>query len=1284
MHRWVPGASACAWLLSCLVLPSGSARADIAPGAYTVSSDYLLGMEALDRGRLDEAIAVLERVVAADPGFSGARMELARAQFASGNYARADSEFRYLLAQSPPARVRAVIQRYLDAIPGRSLLARSRWSGALQLGAGYDSNANGSTSDETFLGFTLNPRNVETGSPFGELTASGGQSMRLAPSVGLVNSLQFSHRTNPDASFVDQSTVSLGSAVLWPGGAYRFNAGVDAHWSWLDAEVHDRGFNLGGGVSRSFGVYDASLSFRAGDVSYRDATLDILDVRRFLTGVSVTRSDLLGYPVRGGVALFGGTDHAKASGSPYGNNRFGARAFGTWQLRPDSAVYGELSNLRTHFDGDFFASDRRDRQFALSVSYERQGFPAAGWSVAPRLRYVHNDSTIALYEYDRLEAMVFIRRSFQRDPVRTAQIRLASVQPSASVVARDTGQASSHGSIAVASGRPAAADRASSAEGASAIPHESAWSPDALTAVPQTASALAGVTTRDFAAAPGPEPSFPRKPERRIEVVSPLGMHLDVTHPSLPGIPRVATAISVPGSSRGPFTASTTEPHDTFEFGAGGSLMQFNESFGNGSTLPATYLAGNAAPLDFGSNGASGIRWGRWSMNDASVMTTSGAESLDLRHASLHWIAGPLFEVSPVIPVSGSINFVLAGGTSPTDNLGNVGTLAAGVLTADFTHQQVRTQLSVDVNGYNWFATGSGPLTPSSRAFSGTFGTVLVDGRIAGSGEFSGFLSAGALTPDQINGVGLSYRLSSSAHGLGDISGVAAFVPGGVYPLVPPVVQRDIAYAAGHLFTRDIVGATTETSTTQLALDPAGNIRRFHAPVPGSMNGTLALGMAANVDAGFHAATGLRWGRWTGDAIDLTVPPGSSVSSDFSNRSLHWIVGNEFASPPVLPQTGTASYALVGHTNPTDTLGRVGSLGSASFEANFTTRSVTSEMTLTVGGLDWYARGEGTWSIGENNFTGSYHDVQVQNIARGRGMMYGFFTMPRALGGTTPGAGLSFSITDNFGQLGVVSGALAFAESTESVDVTPPALRERDVAYISPDANQPAVHRQAANDYSLDANFNLTGFAGRVSAVPAEPARYTIGTTAVAESGAAPAALLRWGRWAGGEIDVLNLASDAPYTIDATQRSLHWVESADSVAAPVMPMFGTANYTLAGGTAPTDQFGNTGVLRQADLAADFTNQLVSTTLSLSIDNVDIVATGNGSIGAAAGLPAHHFIGAMTGGTVNTTPGNVQGTFSGFFTAPGTTPGIPAGVGLTYSIDVDAGARVMDGAAALRP
>ncbi len=72
---------------------------------------------------------------------------------------------------------------------------------------------------------------------------------------------------------------------------------------------------------------------------------------------------------------------------------------------------------------------------------------------------------------------------------------------------------------------------------------------------------------------------------------------------------------------------------------------------------------------------------------------------------------------------------------------------------------------------------------------------------------------------------------------------------------------------------------------------------------------------------------GLRWGRWEGGAIDFTVPPASSRSHDMSSESLHWIAGNEFGSPPVLPQTGTATYTLVGNTSPTDTLGNVGTLG---------------------------------------------------------------------------------------------------------------------------------------------------------------------------------------------------------------------------------------------------------------------------------------------------------------------------------------------------------------------
>src|SRR5688572_13360997 len=64
MQRWVPAASACAWFLSCAFLPSSPARADIAAESFPVSSDYLRGIDALDNGRLSEAISALERVVA--------------------------------------------------------------------------------------------------------------------------------------------------------------------------------------------------------------------------------------------------------------------------------------------------------------------------------------------------------------------------------------------------------------------------------------------------------------------------------------------------------------------------------------------------------------------------------------------------------------------------------------------------------------------------------------------------------------------------------------------------------------------------------------------------------------------------------------------------------------------------------------------------------------------------------------------------------------------------------------------------------------------------------------------------------------------------------------------------------------------------------------------------------------------------------------------------------------------------------------------------------------------
>jgi hypothetical protein len=178
--------------------------------------------------------------------------------------------------------------------------------------------------------------------------------------------------------------------------------------------------------------------------------------------------------------------------------------------------------------------------------------------------------------------------------------------------------------------------------------------------------------------------------------------------------------------------------------------------------------------------------------------------------------------------------------------------------------------------------------------------------------------------------------------------------------------------------------------------------------------------------------------------------------------------------------------------------------------------------------------------------------------------------------------------------------------------------------------------------------------------------------------------MLRWGRWTGGTVDVTNLVTNISHTVNLSNQSMHWVESADSAAPPVMPQFGTATYAVIGATPPTDRVGNAGFLHNATLAADFTNQLVSASLDITINQVNVVATGVGTIGALGGLPAHHFSGAINGGVISTTQGTPQGTFSGFFSGPGgTVSGVPGGAALTYSITDGQGLFTIDGAAAFR-
>ncbi|AIY66927.1 FecR family protein [Pseudoalteromonas piratica] len=203
----------------------------------------------------------------------------------------------------------------------------------------------------------------------------------------------------------------------------------------------------------------------------------------------------------------------------------------------------------------------------------------------------------------------------------------------------------------------------------------------------------------------------------------------------------------------------------------------------------------------------------------------------------------------------------------------------------------------------------------------------------------------------------------------------------------------------------------------QLTLDERGNLIGFTAN-----DGNYSIGNAANKNLGFDPITGFRWGRWQGEEAQFNDTP-----LDLTAKSLHWLTNDlansgEFA----LIQTGSASYQLIGNTEPTNNLGDTGVLGSAEFSADFTNQTVFSSLSLGINGNNWQASGTGSIAQGINYFSGNYSDVLINGQTQGRGSFSGLFSPNIETNGAPLGAGLTYSLSDN-NAIETINGVLVFA-----------------------------------------------------------------------------------------------------------------------------------------------------------------------------------------------------------------------------------------------------------------
>ncbi|HEX4781126.1 MAG TPA: hypothetical protein VH301_10255, partial [Usitatibacter sp.] len=261
-------------------------------------------------------------------------------------------------------------------------------------------------------------------------------------------------------------------------------------------------------------------------------------------------------------------------------------------------------------------------------------------------------------------------------------------------------------------------------------------------------------------------------------------------------------------------------------------------------------------------------------------------------------------------------------------------------------------------NGGSWTMTASNVPLSLNAFYTSTSDTLVVSNGTATSQQNENLTGAvqGSLVGNGLGaailGYGVQDHTAGSSTQWNDVTGVAA-LSGTRQPGGAAYRNGVISDPAGTL--QDFVRSYgTIDRPDEVIFNAQNQVTQFSAPFAntGGAHSTYSLGTSQVVESGFDPDTGLTWGRWAGGQAVVTNN-GQSVGIDLRNTSLHYIFAGSQSGPVSLPLTGTANYSVIGNTSPTSPTGAVGTLGSATLNANFTNRTVDAAVNIAISGQTW-------------------------------------------------------------------------------------------------------------------------------------------------------------------------------------------------------------------------------------------------------------------------------------------------------------------------------------------
>ncbi|MDD5385203.1 MAG: FecR family protein [Gallionella sp.] len=463
-------------------------------------------------------------------------------------------------------------------------------------------------------------------------------------------------------------------------------------------------------------------------------------------------------------------------------------------------------------------------------------------------------------------------------------------------------------------------------------------------------------------------------------------------------------------------------------------------------------------------------------------------------------------------------------------------------------------------------------------------------------------------------------------------------VAGVCFTVLPPSILPVVVNGYGHeVVAPDMLGGVAYIlnhydvllPSTSYQLDGSNNLLGilngiYVDSAHGLANANIQFSGGVAQDAWKAADSSIYLGRWQGGNINVTDLSPTATVAPFNvamgPASVHWLIN---ANPPagyVQTLVGTTSYTLAGATRPTDALGNVGTLTLATLTADFTNQLVNMALGISFTNKTFSVNATGIQIIAEN----AWGSGTVACTGAGCAQVYSAVLWGRLAGNQAASASLAYNL---LGGTDLVQGAAAFTTATPPIVLPPSApyvQTDRAVAYATldfgaignfgagalisnntfiaapADMNAPAVPSSANQPFLIDR------YAGNG---PGSSITHTFsGTTTVGEAPTTIAATgIQFGRYDStqGQMVVAGTTytnlTPGTYSSGGAVKS-HWISgpAIDPVYLPEVLLTTNATYSLTGGTVPTTLTGATASLTSASLSVNFTQQLVSLNLGLTI------------------------------------------------------------------------------------